>query len=74
MFVCLVRLTRNHMFVSCLFRKIFKNALGQLIPNCPPKHVITSTNENANRNLEFGPMFWTVTLCKKIKDLQLLSF
>ena len=23
--------------------KIFKNALGQLISNCPPKHVITST-------------------------------
>ena len=24
--------------------KIFKNALGQFIPNRPPKHVITSTN------------------------------
>ena len=24
--------------------KIFKNALGQFIPNCPPKHVITRTN------------------------------
>ena len=22
--------------------KIFQNALGQFIPNCPPKHVITS--------------------------------
>ena len=27
--------------------KFFKNALGQLIPNCPSKHVITSTNFNA---------------------------
>ena len=24
--------------------KIFKNALGQFIPNCPPKHVTTSTD------------------------------
>ena len=24
--------------------KILKNALGQFIPNCPPKHEITSTN------------------------------
>ena len=24
--------------------KILKNTLGQLIPNCLPKHVITSTN------------------------------
>ena len=23
---------------------VFKNALGQFIPNCPPKYVITSTN------------------------------
>ena len=23
--------------------KVFKNALGQFIPNCPPKYVITST-------------------------------
>ena len=30
--------------------KIFKNALGQFIPNCPPKHVITSTN-NAKNNI-----------------------
>ena len=28
------------------FLKIFKNAVGQFIPNCPPKHVITSTNSN----------------------------
>ena len=26
--------------------KIFKNALGQFIPNHPPEHVITSTNIN----------------------------
>ena len=24
--------------------KIFKNSLGQFVPNHPPKHVITSTN------------------------------
>ena len=33
--------------VSAEFRancKICKNASGQFIPNCPPKHVITSTN------------------------------
>ena len=29
-----------------LFLKIFKNTLGQFIPNRPPKHVITSTNSD----------------------------
>ena len=24
---------------------IFKNTIGQFIPNCPPKHVITNTNQ-----------------------------
>ena len=27
--------------------KIFKNALGQFIPNRPPKHVFTSTNSTS---------------------------
>ena len=26
--------------------KLFKNALRKFIPNCPPKHVITSTNNS----------------------------
>ena len=43
MLIDLVRLTSNHTFYSGNF-KIFKNALGQFIPNCPPKHVITGTN------------------------------
>ena len=29
--------------------KIFKNALGQFILNCPPKHVIISTNKTVLR-------------------------
>ena len=50
--------TTNHMFGSgnfgdestSWFFKIFKNALGQFIPNRPPKHVITSTNISAQWN------------------------
>ena len=37
--------TSNDMFERGNF-KIFKNALGQLIPSRPLKHVITSTNWN----------------------------
>ena len=36
--------------------KTFKNALGQLIPNRPPKPVITSTNLN---NFPPGAFFST---------------
>ena len=52
MFTGLVWLTSNQMFGSgkfwdkspSWFLKIYKNALGQFIPTCPLKHVITNTN------------------------------
>ena len=51
-FVGSVWLTSNHMFGSGIywdkwpswFLKIFKNAIGQFIPNRPPKHVAPSTH------------------------------
>ena len=43
--------------------KIFKNALGQFIPNRPPKHVITSTNH----------MIITITLLLRLPSLQVAN-
>ena len=43
--------------------KIFKNALGQFILNCPPKHVITSTNHR----------IITIILLLRLTSLQLAN-
>ena len=40
-----LKILKLRLFYSWNF-KIFKNALGQFIPNRPPKHVITSTNQS----------------------------
>ena len=40
---CFLAILKLPSFYSSIF-KIFKNTLGQFIPNRLPKHVITSTN------------------------------
>ena len=45
--------------------KILKNALGQFIPNCPPKHVITSLSLICKKKQP-------VQICKTVQFLSIL--
>ena len=59
-FVGLLWLISNHMLGLGSF-KISKNALGQFIQNCPPKHVITCTKLTARATRIFSlSVLWHV--------------
>ena len=53
--------------------KIFKNALGQFVPNSPPKHVITSTNSYLISKGFFKTKWFTgqTNICHFEKNLQI---
>ena len=54
--------------------KIFKNVLGQFIPNRPPKHVITTTNQNRLHTEQLGVTFYTICDLLTLSSRRFLSY